>query len=96
MQGYNAGHFHNQWMQSYLEGGIVSAVLITIVPLSYIAIALRRRCADALLAGLFFILILLIELVFIFPEYLIGMMIMLCFLIEKRTNCLSTREEIWL
>lgn len=96
MQGYNAGHFHNQWMQSYLEGGIVSAVLITIVPLSYIAIALRRRCADALLGGLFFILILLIELVFIFPEYLIGMMIMLSFLIEKRTNCLSTREEIWL
>lgn len=85
-QGYNAGHFHNQWMQSYLEGGLLSMLFITFVPASFYAVAIRRRLGDLLLAMLFFTLILLIELVFIFPEYLIGMMLMLCFLVESNKN----------
>ena len=85
-QGYNAGHFHNQWMQSYLEGGLLSMLFITFVPASFYAVAIRRRLGDLLLAMLFFTLILLIELVFIFPEYLIGMILMLCFLVESNKN----------
>lgn len=81
MQGYKAGHFHNQWIQSYLEGGILSVLLITLVPLSYLWSAARRRNRAALVMGLFFLLILIIELVFIFAEYLVGMLLMLSFLL---------------
>lgn len=81
-------HFHNQILQNLLEGGLISALIMLLIPLSYLYEAARRNNQTALFLGVLLLFIMTIDMITCLSEYLIAMLTILCIMIHA-----SPRDE---
>ncbi|MBB6276263.1 O-antigen ligase family protein [Porphyromonas circumdentaria] len=78
----HTAHFHNQFIQSLLEGGVVSGLLVALIPISYGIESYRQKNGASLFLILLFSLIMVIDLVVFLTEYLIAMLLLLSIMIH--------------
>lgn len=79
----HTGHFHNQFIQSTIEGGLISGLLMLFIPISYGIVSYKQKNSSSMLLILLFSLIMTIDLVTFFSEYLIAMLLLLSIAIHN-------------
>lgn len=77
-------HFHNQYMQSLVQSGIIGLLLWLSILGSMLWVARRQRNGALAVVVSLWIILCNVDLVSYIPEYLIGMMFVLCFALSTR------------
>ena len=77
-------HFHNQYMQSLVQSGIIGLLLWLSILGSMLWVARRQRNGAIAVVVSLWIILCNVDLVSYIPEYLIGMMFVLCFALSTR------------
>ena len=77
-------HFHNQYMQSLVQSGIIGLLLWLSILGSTLWIARRQRNRAITVVVSLWIILCNVDLVSYIPEYLIGMMFVLCLALSTR------------
>ena len=77
-------HFHNQYMQSLVQSGLIGLLLWLSILGSMLWVARRQRNGAIAVVVSLWIILCNVDLVSYIPEYLIGMMFVLCFALSTR------------
>ena len=77
-------HFHNQYMQSLVQSGIIGLLLWLSILGSMLWVARHQRNGAIAVVVSLWIILCNVDLVSYIPEYLIGMMFVLCFALSTR------------
>ena len=77
-------HFHNQYMQSLVQSGVIGLLLWLSIFGSMLWVARRQRNSAIAVVVSLWIILCNVDLVSYIPEYLIGMMFVLCLALSTR------------
>lgn len=81
-----AKHFHNEYIQTLVETGLVGLILLLLVLSHYLWLAIKRKKTEAIIAIIMLSMLFFIDLFLHITEYIIGIWMLMCFMINYRQD----------
>lgn len=76
------GHFHNEFVQTFVETGVLGSILLLFIPVAYAVEAFRRRNNPAVLLLLAFVVLMFVEDVIYQTHYFMATLVILSLYIQ--------------